>query len=116
MTNYAALIGIDWSDKKHDICLVDSASGKREASILPHLPRAIEEWACALRTRYGGAPVAICLEQSRGPLIYALMKYDFIVLFPVNPRTLAKFREAFSPSRHKDDPPDAQYFDLTPSK
>ncbi len=32
MTNYAALIGIDWSDKKHDICIVDSASGKREAS------------------------------------------------------------------------------------
>ncbi|MGH9941124.1 MAG: IS110 family transposase [Pyrinomonadaceae bacterium] len=27
----------------------------------------------------------------------------------MNPRTLARFREAFSPSRHKDDPPDAAY-------
>jgi transposase len=109
MTVFAALLGIDWSDKKHDICLVDSATGKREASILRHSPQAIDEWAAALRTRYGGCQVAVCLEQSRGPLIYALMKYDFITLFPVNPRTLSKFREAFSPSRHKDDPPDAGY-------
>ena len=109
MTHFAALLGVDWSDKKHDICLVDSATGKREASVLPHSPQAIAEWASALRTRYAGCQVAVCLEQSRGPLIYALMKYDFITLFPVNPRTLSKFREAFSPSRHKDDPPDAEY-------
>ncbi len=38
-----ALIGIDWSDRKHEICLVDSATGKREASILPHSPQAIDE-------------------------------------------------------------------------
>jgi transposase len=109
MALYAALIGIDWSDRKHDLCLIETATGKREASILPHSPQAIDEWATALRVRYGGQFVAVCLEQSRGPLIYALMKYDFITLFPINPRTLARFREAFSPSRHKDDPPDATY-------
>jgi transposase len=37
------------------------------------------------------------------------LKYDFLTLYPVNPRTLSKFREAFSPSRHKDDPVDAEY-------
>jgi transposase len=109
MTEYAALLGIDWSDRKHDLCLIDTASGRREASILPHSPQAIEEWAAALRSRFSGRPLAVCLEQSRGPLIYALLKYDFLTLFPVNPRTLARFREAFSPSRHKDDPPDAEY-------
>jgi transposase len=109
MTEYAALLGIDWSDKKHDLCLIDSATGRREASVLPHSPQAIDQWATALRARYGGQPVAVCLEQSRGPLIYALLKYDFLTLYPVNPRTLARFREAFSPSRHKDDPPDAEH-------
>ena len=109
MTDFAALLGIDWSDKKHDLCLIETVTGKREASVLPHSPQAIDEWATALRARYGGQPLAVCLEQSRGPLIYALLKYDFITLFPVNPRTLARFREAFSPSRHKDDPPDAAY-------
>ena len=37
------------------------------------------------------------------------MKYDFLTLYPVNTRTLSKFREAFLPSRHKDDPPDAEF-------
>jgi transposase len=48
------------------------------------------------------------LEQSRGALVYALMKYDFLVLFPVNPLQLARFREALGPSGAKDDPDDAQ--------
>jgi hypothetical protein len=109
MAEYAALFGIDWSDKKHDMCLIDPATGRRETAVLPHSPRQIEEWATSLRARFGGRPVAVCLEQSRGPLIYALLKYDFLTLYPVNPRTLARFREAFSPSRHKDDPPDAAF-------
>jgi transposase len=109
MADFAALIGIDWSDKKHDLCLIETTTGKREASVLPHSPQKIDAWATALRARFGGQPVAVCLEQSRGPLIYALLKYDFFTLFPVNPRTLSRYREAFSPSRHKDDPVDAAY-------
>jgi transposase len=40
--------------------------------------------------------------------VSALRKYDFLVLFPVNPLTVAKYREAFTPSRAKDDPTDAE--------
>jgi transposase len=50
----------------------------------------------------------VCLELSKGPLVYALRKYEFLVLFPVNPVTLAKYREAFTPSHAKDDPTDAE--------
>jgi transposase len=41
--------------------------------------------------------------------VYALQKYDFIVLFPINPTTLARYREAFKPSYAKDDPTDAEH-------
>jgi transposase len=109
MNEYAALIGIDWADSKHDICLIEPATLRREASILRHLPKSIDEWANALCARFSGQRIAVCLEQSRGPLIYALMKYDFITLYPVNPSTLSRYREAFSPSRHKDDATDAAY-------
>lgn len=109
MTDYAAYVGWDWADKKHDLCLVEAATGKKESSVIKHTPQAIEEWASSLRLRFGGRPVAVCLEQSRGPLIFALLKYDFLTLYPVNPSTLAKYREAFSPSRAKDDPTDAAY-------
>ena len=38
-----------------------------------------------MRARFGGAKIAIAIEQARGPVIYALMAYDFIVLYPINP-------------------------------
>jgi transposase len=55
-----------------------------------------------------GGTIAVCLEPSKGSLIYALLKYDYLVLYPINPRMLAKFREALAPSGKKDDPADAQ--------
>jgi Transposase len=64
-------------------------------------------WANALYSRFGG-PIAVCLEIAKGPLVHALQRHEFIVLFPVNPATLAKYREAFVPSRVKDDPTDAE--------
>lgn len=109
MSEYTALIGIDWADQKHDIYLIDLACDKREACVLRHSPQSIDEWARSLQVRFAGQQIAVCLEQSRGPLIYALMKYDFLVLYPINPATLARYREAFSPSRHKDDASDAAY-------
>lgn len=109
MSEYAAFIGFDWADSKHDICLVEAATLKKEFSVIKHTPQALAEWATNLRTRFNGRKVAVCLEQSRGPLIFALLKYDFLVLYPINPSTLARYREAFSPSRAKDDPRDAEY-------
>ena len=105
---FAAFVGIDWSDTKHDICLQATNSEERELAVVPHRPAAIDAWASALRRRFGGRPVAVCLELAKGPLVYALQKYDFLVLFPVHPSTLAKYREAFTPSHAKADPSDAQ--------
>jgi transposase len=109
MADFAAFIGLDWADKKHDCCLVDAATGIKEFSLIKHTPQAIQEWATSLRHRFGDRTLAVAVEQSRGPLIFALLKYDFLVLYPINPSTLARFREAFSPSRAKDDPTDAEY-------
>lgn len=106
-TEVAAYIGIDWADRKHDICLHDISSNTQEFCVIEHRPETIDEWVEGLRKRYGGRRVAICTEQKRGPLIYALCKYDFLVIYPVNPRTVAKYRQAFKPSRAKDDPTDA---------
>ena len=105
--SFTALVGIDWSDRKHDFCLQAAGSPQREFGVLVHSPGAIALWAKALYRRFGG-PIAVCLEIAKGPLVHALQRHEFIVLFPVNPATLAKYREAFVPSRAKDDPTDAQ--------
>jgi transposase len=104
---FAAFVGIDWADAKHDVCLQAAGSTKRECLQLEHTPEAIDAWVTTLRTRFHGHPVAVCLELNKGPLVFALRKYDFLILFPLNPLTLARYREAFTPSRAKDDPTDA---------
>jgi len=105
---YAAYIGIDWSDRKHDIYLYDYATGEVEESVISSQPDAIAAWVEGLRKRYGDALLAVCLEQKRGPLIYALCQYENLVLYPINPRTVANYRKAFQPSRAKSDPIDAR--------
>src|SRR5216684_3317552 len=104
---FAAFVGIDWADAKHDVCLQAAGSAKREGLTLEHTPEAIEAWVSTLRTRFSGQPVAVCLELDKGPLVSALRTYDFLGLFPINPLTLARYREALTPSRAKDDPTDA---------
>jgi transposase len=105
---FAAFVGLDWADAKHDGCLQAAGSTKRECFRLAHTPEAIDAWVSMLRLRFNGQPVAICLELDKGPLVSALRQYDFLVLFPINPLTLARYREAFTPSRAKDDPTDAE--------
>src|SRR6266511_3261537 len=106
--DFAAFVGLDWADAKHDVCLQAAGSKTREFSVLAHTPETIDEWVSTLHKRFNGQPIAICLELNKGPIVYALRKYDFLVLFPVNPLTLARYREAFAPSHAKDDHTDAE--------
>jgi len=105
---YAALIGMDWATEKHDIWVWDAATGEGRHRVVAHTPEALSEWLGDLQTQYPGRRVAVCLEQSRGALIYALMSHAFLALYPINPVTLSRYREAFAPSRAKDDPGDAR--------
>lgn len=106
--DYAALVGIDWADTKHDFCLRATASEQEEYGVIGSMPEEIDHWVRGLADRFPGGKIAVCLEQSKGSLIYTLLKYDHLVLYPINPRMLAKFREALAPSGKKDDPADAQ--------
>ena len=105
---FAAFIGLDWADTKHDICLQVAGSDKREFQVLEHRPEVIDAWATDLLQRFQGRPIAIALELNKGPIVEALRKYDGLVLFHINPMMLARYREAFTPSRAKDDPTDAE--------
>src|SRR6266446_5655693 len=103
----AAFIGLDWADQKHVLTLQEAGSDQRQRFTLDHTPEALQSWIQLLRNRFGGKPVAIAVEQTRGGLIYALMHVEFLHLYPVNPQTVAKMRQAFYPSGAKDDPTDA---------
>ena len=104
---FGAYIGLDWADRLHVLSLRSADSHKVERYKLDHTPEVLAEWVSGLQQRFPGQRVAVALEQARGAVVYALMGYDFLVLYPVNPKTLAKYREAFSPGGAKDDPTDA---------
>lgn len=104
--DFAAFVAFDWADQKHAGALCP-AGGAVEAFELEQSAQPIDAWTVAMRQRFGGRRIAVALEQSKGALIYALMKYDFFVLFPINPKQLKRFREAMVPSGAKDDPGDA---------
>jgi hypothetical protein len=104
----AAFVGLDWAAAKHAVCLQAAGSETREFSVLVHTPEAIAAWVRTLRQRFKGQPLALCLELTKGPIVSALRKDDFLVRFPVNPLTLARDREAFAPSHAQDDPTDAE--------
>jgi hypothetical protein len=95
MQQFAAYVGIDWADRKHDFCLQTGGGDTVEFGCLPHRVECIDEWARALHQRFGG-PIAVALELAKGPIVSALQKYGFFTLFPINPSTLAKYRLALS--------------------
>jgi len=107
--SFAAFIGLDKSDKKINVSLQRYGAAKIERSIIKGGAEALHAWVATLCTRFAHRQVAICLEQPAAGLIHGLMGYHFIVLFPINPMTLARYREAFTPSRAKDDPTDADF-------
>ncbi|MEE4243986.1 MAG: IS110 family transposase [Kangiellaceae bacterium] len=105
-SNFAACIGLDWADKKHDVCVQVRGIEKREYHVIEHSPEAIEQWLQSLHQRVKGN-IAVVLETNKGPIVYALQKYSFVTVFPIHGLTLARYRQAMYPSGAKDDPSDA---------
>ena len=102
-----AYIGLDWGDQQHRVEVQAVAGGPVDRYELEQRPEALHAWVAQLRRRFHGGPVGIALEQRKGAVIHALMSYEFLVLYPVNPKALARYREVFRTSGAKDDPTDA---------
>ena len=54
-SDFAAVIGLDWADRKHDICLMATGQEKPEFTTIAHDPIAIDAWA---------RPSALCARPS----------------------------------------------------
>src|SRR6266571_2134387 len=75
---FAACVGLDWADQQHVICLQATGHANTESGQLEQKPDTLHDWVAQLRTRFQGRRVAIAIEQSRGAVIHALMRYDFL--------------------------------------
>lgn len=107
-TDHVVFVGLDWADEQHQVCWRHPPSGPLLNQSLQQSTEKIREWIGELLDTHPEAQIAICLEQSRGAVINALMGYERVELYPVNPVTVSKYRGAFFPSGAKDDPGDAR--------
>ena len=99
--------GIDWSEKWHDVCLMDQdgavlARRRIEDSLagLTQLQALMAEQAA------DPAEVVICIEKAQGLLVHALQAADYVI-YPVNPLSASRYRDRHTPSRRKSDGADA---------
>jgi transposase len=106
---YDLVIGLDRSDRKADLHLIRVADQHRHSQTIDTSPEALWEWLLQLRQQYPQGRIALCLEQPASHLMAYLEAYEWITLYPINPLTLLKYREAFVTSRAKDDTKDALY-------
>ena len=49
--SFTAFVGIDWADKKHDVCIQEANCDRREFAVIPHKVELINEWAQSLVQR-----------------------------------------------------------------
>jgi len=105
--DFAVFVGLDWADKKHDVCIQQKGQKKRYFKEIVHSPESIDHWINLLHKRYKGK-IAIAIELNKGPIVFALQKYHFVTIFPIHAATLAKYRETFTASGAKSDPRDAE--------
>ena len=108
LTDYAAIIGIDWADQKHDIYELCLDTQAHQYAVISSNPEAIQSWALDLQQRYPNKQVVVVCELKKGPLVYALMKYPHIAIVPVHPTSFARYRKTFQPSGAKADASDAR--------
>ena len=106
-SEFGVLVGLDWGDTSHEVAVWDEKRQALTNERIEHTPAALRAWIEALHARSGGARIAVAIEQSRGAVFDALSGYPFVTLYPINPRSAARYREAFHPSCSKDDPTDA---------
>ena len=102
-----AWVGLDWADQRHEVRLQAVGSEKIESCTVEQKPEALHAWVAQLQARFPQGRIALALEQSRGAVIYALMNYECLWLYPVPPKGLARYRQAFFTSGAKSDVSDA---------
>ena len=108
-SHFAAFVGLDRSDEELDLCLHVPGGKEPEYSVIDNTPEQLAPWLEALRLRFNGRKVALCLEQPAGGLLYHFLGCDWLVVYAVNPMSLTRHRETLVTSRAKSDAGDAYY-------
>lgn len=105
---YAAWVGFDWGDQEHVWALQWTDTGERERGRLEQTPEALDVWIGQLMRRLNGRRIGVAIEQKHGAVVWMLLKYECVEIYPVHPQAAGQFRQALYPSGSKSDPADGE--------
>lgn len=88
---FVACIGLDWGDKSHALALHDPATPQTESATLTHSAENLHHWLDQLEARFGGRPVALAIEGTRGAIFPVLLERSWLHVFAVHPATSARY-------------------------
>lgn len=106
LTDSYILIGLDWADKKHDVCYYDG--DKCINDVISSKPEHIHDWLHQLHQHFEEKTLVIAYESGNVRLLNQLCQYKFVCQVPIPPQQVKRYRDTFSPSGAKDDPTDAK--------
>lgn len=105
----AAFAGVDWAEKKHDVCLLDLSGRILGERAFPADAEGLAAMAAWLLDLGGGDPrrIGVGIEVPHGPVVETLLERGFAV-HAINPKQLDRFRDRFTVAGAKDDRRDAR--------
>jgi transposase len=107
---YVLLVGDDWAEDHHDVEVQDQAGRRLARARLPEGVAGVTGLHALIGEQLAGDAgpglVAIGIETDRGPWVAALIAAGYIV-YAVNPRQVARYRERHGTSGAKSDAGDA---------
>lgn len=100
-------LGVDWSDKVHEVCVVEEAEKKLAEMKVEESPEGMSEFGRWLDEQRGqGIELWAAIEKPEGRIVDFLLDHGVLV-YPINPKALDRARDRFRMSRSKSDPFDA---------
>jgi transposase len=105
------LVGIDWADDHHDVCLVAGDTQDPSSSLarfrIEHSVAGFESLHLTV-AEYESRPdqVLVAIETPHGLLVHDLVRQGYRV-YPINPKSVSRYRDRYSPASLKDDGRDA---------
>jgi transposase len=101
-------VGIDWSERHHDVCVMDEEGRKLAGLRVPEGAQGLEQLHGVI-AEHAEEPdeVIVGIETDRGLLVGALVVAGYRI-FAINPLSVDRYRDRHSTSGAKSDPGDAK--------
>ena len=110
------LVGIDWAEAEHAVCLMDATGAVRQRLTVPHTAAGLRRLRAAIgELEPEAAAVLVAIERPRGLLVDALLAAGHTV-YALNPKAVERYRGRTRAAGAKTDPDVERQLDLPPTK